>query len=232
MKKHQPTSAEIMGLTDSHLVAIDDNHKLRPEVVSQFIKMQQAAAEDGVDLQICSSFRDFSKQLSIWNRKWRGELPLYTLHNTKLDSASLSNIEKIHAIMLWSALPGASRHHWGTDFDVYDKQQVIAHQHDFELVPSEYEKHGPCAALSKWVLQHAQEYGFYLPYATYVGGVAKEPWHLSYQPTATGIQRSFKLNDLYAQLKRADIMGKETILEHLPLLVNQYTYNRGPNSGV
>ena len=28
------------------------------------------------------------------------------------------------AILLWSALPGASRHHWGTDFDVFDRAAV------------------------------------------------------------------------------------------------------------
>jgi LAS superfamily LD-carboxypeptidase LdcB len=233
------SAQEVMGLSESHLVALtnDDckststesntNHALHKNVIGPFLEMQAAAKQAGADMQICSSFRSFHKQLSIWNRKWSGELPLYTLNNKTLVASELSNQEKIHAIMLWSALPGASRHHWGSDFDVYDKASVQSCNHTLELIPSEYQNDGPCALLSTWINEHASKYGFYLPYAKYVGGVAEEPWHLSHKETAQNIQNRFVLEELYAQLEQADILGKASILKRLPSLVKRYTFNQG-----
>ncbi|MFT6268998.1 MAG: LAS superfamily LD-carboxypeptidase LdcB [Alphaproteobacteria bacterium] len=221
---------ELMGLSQSHLVSVNTEHFLHKSVLIPFVNMRDAAAKDGVDIQICSSFRSFDKQLSIWNRKWLGELPLNTLQNTKLIASELSDQEKIHAIMLWSALPGASRHHWGTDFDVYDNASIQALNHKLALIPSEYEGGGPCEAMSKWIIQHAASFGFYLPYAKYVGGVAREPWHLSYKKVAKNIQKSFVIDELYSQLQQADILGKKLILKQLPSLVRQYTFNLGPQS--
>ena len=228
MNKNVLNTAEIMGLSDKHLVSVGNGHFLHNEIAKAFFTMQKAASVAGIDMQICSSFRNFEKQLSIWNRKWLGQLPLNTLDNKLLVANDLSDQEKIHAIMLWSALPGASRHHWGTDFDVYDKSCVERHHHDFQLVPSEYENNGPCAALSKWISKNVNRYGFYLPYSQYVGGVAIEPWHISNIELASHIQSSFQLDDLYAQLEQADILGKSTILKLLPALVSQYTFNKGP----
>jgi LAS superfamily LD-carboxypeptidase LdcB len=222
------SAEQIMGLNKAHLVSVGEEHFLHKDVATAFLAMQAAAAQGGVDMQICSSFRSFDKQLSIWNRKWRGDLPLNTLDNKVLIASELDPLEKIHAIMLWSALPGASRHHWGSDFDVYDRQSIKACQHKLELIPSEYENNGPCANLANWIDSNAAKHGFYLPYAHYVGGVANEPWHVSHYATAQAIQSHFIIDKLYAQLEAADILGKSIILEHLPLLVKQYTFNLGP----
>lgn len=230
MNTHKLSAQEQMGIEQTHLATIGNKHFLHKDVVKPFDKLRQAAAKDGVDVQVCSSFRSFEQQLSIWNRKWLGELPLNTLKNTQLNASELSSIEKVHAIMLWSAMPGASRHHWGSDFDVYDHISVHAHRHSLALVPSEYEKGGPCEALSKWIVEHAAKYEFYLPYAKYVGGVAQEPWHLSYKPVAINIQKDFVIDELYSQLEQADILGKNVVLKHLPSLVKRYTFNLGPST--
>lgn len=220
-------STSSMGLSDIHLVYVDQQHRLLPEAKQAFLHMQEAANIDGIDIQICSSYRAFDKQLSIWNRKWRGELPLWTIGGEKLDPAALSANEKIHAIMLWSALPGASRHHWGTDFDVYDESSVQASKQAFMLVPAEYEGEGPCAKMSTWVHKHADEFGFSFPYAKFVGGVAAEPWHLSYINIANKIEAQFNINELSVLLEKSDIEGKFDILKILPELVNRYTFNQG-----
>jgi LAS superfamily LD-carboxypeptidase LdcB len=218
---------QIMGVDDSHVCSVDEHHSLLPEVRDAFKLMQEVAGNIGLDFQICSSFRSFNKQLSIWNRKWRGELPLYTLDGKILETEKLSDDEKIHAIMLWSALPGASRHHWGTDFDFYDKASVTQQSHDFKLTTDEYEQDGPCAELARWVESYAEEYGFYLPYAEYLGGVAREPWHLSYQPIAQQIQADFDIDGLASQLDNSEMLGKEAVLPLLSTLVERYTYNKG-----
>ncbi|WP_371194542.1 M15 family metallopeptidase [Glaciecola sp. SC05] len=221
------SSKQIMGVDSTHICAVNDTHFLLPRVRDAFLNMQQAAQDLDLDLQICSSFRGFDKQLSIWNRKWMGTLPLYTLNGEALDANTLSDEEKIHAIMLWSALPGASRHHWGTDFDFFDQANVIKQGHTFELVTQEYENNGPCAKLTQWVHKYAEHFGFYLPYAQYKGGVAREPWHLSHQETAENIQAHFDIAALHEQLTQSGILGKQAVLAALPELVTRYTYNKG-----
>lgn len=222
------TSQQMLGRDDSHVQPIaGTQHRLQKDSLDAFLLMQRQAAMSGVDIQVCSSFRSFDKQLSIWNRKWSGELPLNTLNGEQINASDLNDNEKIHAIMLWSALPGASRHHWGTDFDVYDKTEVEKASHNFQLVPEEYTGHGPCAKLNAWIQTHAKEYNFYLPYAKYTGGVAREPWHLSYAPIAAKIEQGFNIELLYASLEKADIFGKASVLSVLPELVNRYTFNQG-----
>jgi LAS superfamily LD-carboxypeptidase LdcB len=221
------TVQQILGLNDQHVVYIDDKHQLQPAVISAFLKMQDAAKLEGHDLQIVSSYRSFSKQASIWNRKWKGELKLNTIDSRVLETASLDDTQKMHAILLFSALPGGSRHHWGTDFDVFDRSKVDACGASFELVPQEYEDDGPCADLAKWIQHHAAKFDFERPYPEYVGGVAAEPWHLSYSPIAAGIISSFSVELLRQQLIKSDIMGLDTVLLHLNTLFERYTLNKG-----
>ncbi|MFB0913019.1 MAG: M15 family metallopeptidase [Glaciecola sp.] len=221
------SAQQILGLNDEHVIVIDDKHQLQPLVIGAFTQMQQAAKLEGHDLQLVSSYRSFSKQESIWNRKWKGELKLNTLDDKVLDPASLGDIEKMHAILLWSALPGGSRHHWGTDFDVFDRTKVEAREASFELVSREYKDDGPCAELAKWLQNNAASFGFERPYAEYVGGVAAEPWHLSYSPIANQIITSFSVEILRKQLIESNILGLDTVLSDLHILFERYTLNRG-----
>lgn len=218
---------QILGLNDQHVVNIDDKHQLQPAVISAFLKMQDAAKLEGHDLQIVSSYRSFSKQASIWDRKWKGELKLNTIDGRVRDTASLDDTQKMHAILLFSAIPGGSRHHWGTDFDVFDRSKVNSCGASFELVPQEYEGDGPCADLAKWIQDNAAKFDFESPYAEYVGGVAAEPWHLSYTPIATRIITSFSVELLRKQLIESDILGLDTVLLHLNTLFERYTLNKG-----
>jgi len=43
----------------------------------------------------------------------------------------------VRAILHWSALPGASRHHWGTEIDVIDRA-ALADGRKAQLIPAEY----------------------------------------------------------------------------------------------
>lgn len=214
-----------LGLSRSHIVKVDDLHGLEATTLAAFQRMQKAAAQQGLDLQIASSFRDFHRQLEIWQAKWQGKRPLLSLQGNTIPIETLSDIEKIHAIMTWSALPGASRHHWGTDLDVYDRQGCELEGHTLELVPQEYQPGGPCYKLSVWLDQHAQEFGFYRPYQVYHQGVAPEPWHLSYQPVARQLIAQLDIQLLARTLDASNIGGKEAILAHLPELFQRYTLN-------
>lgn len=219
------TNAQILGLDESALSENTEGHKLLSQVHSRFSRMQAQAANDGIDIQLASSYRNFARQLLIWNDKWLGKRPLYRLDGTLLETAALSDQQKLDAILTWSALPGASRHHWGTDMDVYDKTSVQRRQAKFELVGAEYEAGGSCYNLNCWLAEYAADFGFARPYNTYVGGVAPEPWHLSFQPIANEIQ--VDLDALRAQLTLTDLAGKTIVMDNLEYIYNCYTLNLG-----
>ncbi|MCV5359665.1 M15 family metallopeptidase, partial [Escherichia coli] len=89
----------------------------------------------------------------IWNGKWRGERPLLDASSQPIDALQLCEIERLHAILRWSALPGTSRHHWGTDLDIYDPDCLPAGT-KLALEPWEYEAGGWFADLSEWLSDH------------------------------------------------------------------------------
>ena len=216
-----------MGIDDDHLAAVSPHHSLHKDCINDFHALQQAAQNDGIDLQLCSSFRSFERQMSIWNRKWRGEIPLLDDNSQPIAPDTLTDTEKLHAILRWSALPGASRHHWGSDMDVYDKANVERLGHSFELIPQEYQNGGPCAALSDWMSLNLQSFGFYLPYATDTGGIGAEPWHISHVTTADGILKHFDPEQLLEQLKTTSIDGLPTITAEFGQIIQRYFYNKG-----
>src|SRR5262249_7684278 len=116
----QPLSAlELTGRARTHVVALSEfGCELEPQAATGWRAMRAAAAHDGFDRQAVSGFRDFDRQLAIWNGKFRGTRALLDADSRPLDAADLDQAQRVAAILVWSALPGASRHHWGSDCDV------------------------------------------------------------------------------------------------------------------
>lgn len=220
------TEAHILGKDENQLIECQNGFQLLPEVCAAFKRMQSAAAQEHVDVQIVSSYRSFERQLQIWQNKWSGKATLLDANENTLDATVLSDQEKILAILTWSALPGASRHHWGTDLDVYDKNAVEANKHDFQLVCSEYDK-GPCSQLNSWLNEHASKYGFSRPYAEYKGGIAREPWHLSFQTSADKMLVQLNEQVLLNTLKQSNILGLESIVANMPEIFQRFILNKG-----
>jgi LAS superfamily LD-carboxypeptidase LdcB len=209
------TVDQLTGRARDHLTELSDPRcTLHRQVVAPFLAMRAAAAADGLDLVAFSSFRDFDRQLSIWNAKYRGERPMQDRAGRPLNPGSLSPSERVTAILWWSALPGASRHHWGTDFDVMDLA-ALPPGYRIQVVPAEYQAGGPFARLTTWLDRHMHAFGFFRPYATDRGGVSPEPWHLSYAPVALRAQRSLTPQRLHALLSDVEIDGKEEVLGSL-----------------
>lgn len=222
------SQAQLLGLDPSALQQTEEGFWLLPDVCQAFNAMQQAALADGINLHIVSSYRNFERQLFIWQQKWQGLRPLYHIDGQPLAVDALTDEQKLHAILTWSALPGASRHHWGCDFDVWDKLNCLAMEHKFELVQEEYQTGGPCHVLYCWLQQHAQRFDFYFPYQSYVGGVAPEPWHLSYYPISRKLLLDYDPESLRQLLHKTDIGGKTLILEKLDALLERYFYSLAP----
>ena len=102
--------AELTGQARTHIAAVADPPcLLHAQVVTPFLNLRRAARDEGIDLVAMSSFRDFGRQLSIWNGKFSGERPMLDASGAQLDAATLTPRQRIDAILLWSALPGFFR---------------------------------------------------------------------------------------------------------------------------
>lgn len=214
----------LTGRNDSHIVQ-QNGFGLHKDTYLNLEKMRSAALEDGIGISPLSAFRSYSDQLNIWNKKFSGESPIYSSQELQLDYKSLSIGERIHAILQWSALPGASRHHWGTDVDIYDElAEPIPSK--IRLSPKEYGKEGVFSKLTKWLNEHMHEFGFFRPYEFYRNGIQAEPWHISYQPIATEALRSLTFEVLKKSVESCNqILGKQEVLLHLESIYDRYVVN-------
>jgi len=217
-------TAQVLGQTEQHLHYISERVAIHQEMKLAFEALVSAAKKDAIELKIASGFRSFDRQLLLWNNKFSGKTTIKNMAGETISPEVLSPLELMHSILLYSALPGASRHHWGSDIDVY-APNLLEKDYQLQLEPWEYSEQGPLAKLTVWLNQYAHLYGFYFPYASYQGGVAAEPWHLSYLPLAQQFQQSFDTSLLAETLKHSSILGKAVILENLDDIATRYINN-------
>ncbi|WP_413502335.1 M15 family metallopeptidase [Serratia proteamaculans] len=220
------TPEMLTGRSTDHLVPLCGNHRLQPAAVAAFLAMQQAALAAGFDLQPASTFRDFDRQQAIWNGKFCGQRPVLDKDSRPIDITPLSAAERCEAILRWSALPGASRHHWGSDLDVYDPSLLPAGQ-KLQLEPWEYQHAGYFYPLNQWMTAHMAEFGFYRPFTEEGDGVAVEPWHLSYRPLAREAEHLLTPALLLAAWKNKDVAGAQWLEEHLPSIFSRFIRPEG-----
>ena len=218
------SNAQLTGREQPPLIEVQTGQWLQPACAAAFNQMAAAAKLAGIDLAIASSWRSFERQSQIVAAKLAGQRTLYDLHGKALAVSSLTASALIDAVLLYSALPGASRHHWGTDLDVFDRKAVPV-DYQLQLQASEYTQGGPFAALSAWLAEHAASFGFFRPYQQYRQGVAPEPWHLSYRPLATGYLQQLSAAMLNEALQQAQLPLQDLLTEKLPELFNRYVIN-------
>lgn len=156
----------------------DTGHYLLEEVLIAFQNMFEKAKKDGLRLEIISSTRNFDRQKRIWEKKWNNE-SFQTHASGKINS----DFEKAKKILEYSAMPGTSRHHWGTDFDL-------------NSVEPEYFVTNQGLELYEWLKSNASGFGFYQPYTpkdeSRPLGYEHEPWHWSYLPLSKGYLKLYQ----------------------------------------
>jgi LAS superfamily LD-carboxypeptidase LdcB len=143
---------------------------LRKDAYEAFVKMHDAAQKEGIKLTIISATRNFSSQKSIWEAKWNGER---LVEGKNLATDVTDSIERAKIILRFSAMPGTSRHHWGTDIDIND-------------LNDSYFLSGSGKKEYEWLVSNAHKYGYFQPY-TPKGterptGYEEEKWHWTYLP--------------------------------------------------
>lgn len=197
---------------------------LHESALAHFISLKSAAAKQGFDLAIASSYRNFDRQCIIWNEKAKGIRAIMNDDNEKINIENLSDWEIVQAILRWSALPGASRHHWGTDLDVYDKAAISA-DYQLQLTHCETDKDGVFGPMHLWlddVILRKEAFGFYRPYEKDCGGIGCEPWHLSYRPLSDEFAQLLTQDLIASVIEESDIALKQTVLSHLDEIYRRY----------
>ncbi len=221
------SDAQLLGIDDSHVVAFAGGARLQAEVADAFARLRSDARAAGFDLAIASAFRSFERQLAIFNGKARGERSVHDDAGCVLDKNSCSDAQWLAAILRFSALPGTSRHHWGTDLDVYD-QNALRDGEQVQLTPQEVAPGGVFDELHRWLderMAAGQSHGFFRPYNIDRGGVACERWHLSYATPSLAYARRLNpalLIDTYRALPAPGLALLECIAPMLEDIFTRY----------
>lgn len=94
-------SSEILtGQSEKHLVEFHGS-LVNWAIVCDLQSLTIAAKQAGFDLAIASSFRNFDRQLMIWQKKYTGINPVFDIHDEPVEFNGLSDLEKCQAIMLF-----------------------------------------------------------------------------------------------------------------------------------
>jgi hypothetical protein len=130
----------------------------------------------------------------------------------------------VEAILVWSAVPGASRHHWGSEVDVYDRA-AMPEGYRVKLLPEEYATGGVFERLAAWLDENLDRFGFFRPYDRDRGGVYPEPWHISYAAVSSRALSALTPGIVADALRDEEILGKDRVLARLPEIWRTYVAN-------
>lgn len=142
------------------LATISGSMKCDERVKDILITMLSDAKKDNVSLMVCSPYRDYQLQTTLFERK----INLYM-------SKGLSYIDAYKEASRLVTVPGASEHQIGLAFDIVTPDHATL---DYQF--------GDTAA-GIWLKENGMKYGFILRYPRgkeYVTGIDYEPWHFRY----------------------------------------------------
>ncbi len=142
------------------LSGISDSMQVDERIIADVYRMMDAASDDGVNLMICSAYRSYDRQKTLFNNKIN-----------KLMGEGMTYLEAYKVGSMNVTVPGTSEHHLGLALDIltgsYTKMD---------------DGFGDTAA-GKWLAENASDYGFILRYPKGkedITGIVYEPWHFRY----------------------------------------------------
>ncbi|MDR3001321.1 MAG: M15 family metallopeptidase [Fibromonadaceae bacterium] len=195
---------------------------LTPETHCAFEDFCDEAKKHGFEPKIESGYRSFERQLLIWNEKVSGKRKILDKNGKPL-SIDMPKLELMKTILLWSALPGTSRHEWGTDIDVID---AAAAPKDYEAELTIEESFGLFGEFHKWLDSQIESgnSSFRRVFLPGIGMVHPEPWHLSYVPEARKMEQNFTAENLEERLKNSEILLLPQILDNLEWILDNHVF--------
>lgn len=145
---------------DVELETIRGNIKADVRIVDNVLNMIKAAKEDGVIISICSPYRDYDRQVVLFNRKVSSYIKRGYTEEEAYDLASNT-----------VAIPGTSEHQLGLAFDFISN--------DYTSLDEGFAN----TDAGKWLKKNGAEYGFILRYPddkVDITDIQFEPWHYRY----------------------------------------------------
>ena len=178
------------------------SNRLKSVIDSAMNALIKEAKKEGLSIEIVSHYRNFEHQKRIWNRKYK-----------QFTEKRLTPTEAIKKIIQYSTIPGTSRHHWYTDFDI-----VLEKEHTGDrLLAKHFDVGGMYQPLHLWLQKNAKKFRFALVYTNKKGrkGFAYEPWHYSYTTFSYDFLRCYSNINIKTFIQSLDIMGKEYITDKI-----------------
>ncbi len=142
------------------LGTISGSMKCDERIIPDLYRMIEAAYDDGVNLVICSPYRDDSRQQMLFDKK---------VNKYMAQGMSYMDAYKVSSQIV--TIPGSSEHQIGLALDIVSD--------NYSSLNSGF---GDTAA-GKWIAEHSYEYGFVIRYPEGkedITGIEYEPWHLRY----------------------------------------------------
>ncbi len=193
------STEQFLGLDDSKLVNFKDDPKRMMvlqgdrDAVKALGPLFSDAYDNGFEIKIVSAYRSFYKQFKIFDEKFNGKRPVLDENEEPIDISKLSDREKVLQIVRFSAIPGFSRHHFGTDFDIYPAN-LLPEGKKLELTAREYQKGNYFHKFDIYLKNTLNKFGFIRPYNG-KNSMGYEPWHVSFEKKAAEFTLAFKLED-------------------------------------
>lgn len=213
------------GIGNEGLVPIPGtDYLVQNSVLEPFLRLSEAARAAGFELRVESAYRPFERQLSIWNRKATGKLKLLDANGKPFPELPKDDADRMRAILLWSALPGASRHHFGTELDVVDGKSVPK---GYEVELTEEECAGMFAPFHRWLSERiasGESFGFERVFVPGRGKIRPERWHISHRASAANLEALFRPEELRSIYEKSDMELKSAVLSHFDELMAYYVY--------
>ena len=165
------------------LGTIKDKMQCDVRILDELTEMMKAAKSDGINLEVCSPYRDYKKQTVLFNRK--------------IDSYMEKGYSYLDAYKLASmtvTVPGASEHQIGLALDIIGNSYYRLDEGFGE------------SKAGIWLREHCDEYGFILRYPLgkeYITGIQYEPWHFRYVGKAAAVnimERNITLEEFLEDL--------------------------------
>ncbi len=214
---------QLVGKASDALIPLE-HAVVHKDIIDDWQALCRLASAEGFDLAIASGYRSFDRQLVIWNEKVTGVRPLLGARGETLDIKLMQDKERVFSILRWSAIPGGSRHHWGTDLDIYDRAAVSS-DYVVQLIADEVKEEAVFGPLHSWLdsrIEAGAACGFYRPY-TGLSGVAEEKWHLSHKATSQCYSRQLSERVLYEFLAaEPGLLLREAVLENFAEIFLNY----------
>lgn len=142
------------------LGTIKGSMKCDERIIDDLLSMLQGAKNDGINLVICSPYRDLNRQEVLFNRKIKAYM-----------GKGMTYIEAYKISSQAVTVPGASEHQIGLALDIV-----------CDTYSSLNEGFADTGA-GQWLQEHSHEYGFTLRYPKgkeYITSIEYEPWHFRY----------------------------------------------------